>query len=128
MDEGTRAIITEISRKISDNQYEKIEKVTKERDEYLDKKIERTAKEQTEYLDKKFECLKIQVKEVKTVIDDIKGTGCVPVVNHITEHKEKEKRITRNVTIISTTIPTIILLGSWLKGMIIGWIQKPPTP
>ena len=128
MDEGTRAIIAEISRKITDDQYTKIEKVTQERDKYLDEKIERITKEQNEYLDKKFECLKGQVKEVKTVIDDIKGTGCAPVVNHLTEHEGKEKRITRNVTIISTIIPTIILLGSWIKGIIIGWIQKPPTP
>ena len=110
MDEGTRAIITEISRKIADGQYDKIEKVTKERDEYLDKKLE---------------CLKVQIKEVKVVVDDIKGIGCLPAIDHITKHKEKDKRITRNVTIISTTIPTIILLGSWIKGMIIGWIQRP---
>lgn len=109
MDEGTRAIISEISRKITDDQYEKIERITKERNEYLDEK---------------FECLKIQIKEVKAVVDDIKITGCTPSINHAVEHKEKEKRITRNVTIISTTIPTIILLGSWIKEMIVGWIQK----
>lgn len=109
MDEGTRAIISEISRKIADDQYEKIERTTRERNEYLDDKFER---------------LTIQIKEVKTVVDDIKITGCTPAINHATEHKDKEKRITRNVTIISTTIPTIILLGSWIKGMIVGWIQK----
>lgn len=110
MDEGTRAIISEISRKIADDQYDKIERTTKERNEYLDEK---------------FECLAMQIKEVKTVVDDIKITGCAPTINHNKEHKEKEKRINRNVTIISTTIPTVILLGSWIKGMIIGWIQKP---
>lgn len=110
MDEGTRAIISEISRKISDDQYEKIERITKERNEYLDGK---------------FECLKTQIKEVKTVVDNIRETGCAPVVNHITDHEKREKRVTRNVTIISTTIPTVILIGSWIKGIIIGWIQKP---
>ena len=110
MDEGTRAIITEISRKIADGQYDKIEKVTKERDEYLDKKLE---------------CLKVQIKEIKVVVDDIRGTGCAPAVNHITKHKENEKKIVRNVAIVSATIPTIILLGSWIKEMIIGWTQRP---
>ena len=113
MDEGTRAIITEISRNITDTQYEKIERIIKERNEYLDGK---------------FECVKVQIKEVKVVVDDIKKAGCTPTVNHITEHKEKDKRITRNVTIISTAIPTIILLGGWIKEIIIGWMQKPHTP
>lgn len=112
MDEGTRAIVSEISRKIADEQGEKIEKITKERDEHLDKKLE---------------CLKTQIEEVKIVVDDIKITGCTVVSNHIVEHEKKDKRITRNVTIISTAIPTVILLGSWIKGIIIGWIQKPPN-
>lgn len=110
MDEGTRAIISEISRKIADDQYEKIERINKERDGYFDEK---------------FECLKVQIKEVKAVVDGIGVIGCTPATNHIEEHKEKEKRIIKSVTIISTTIPTVILLGSWIKGMIIGWMQKP---
>ncbi|MCR4334575.1 MAG: hypothetical protein NUV47_02520 [Patescibacteria group bacterium] len=115
MDEGTRAIIKEITREICDTQYEKIEKITKERNEYLDEK---------------FACVKKQIKGVEDVINEIKTENCTICLTHVTEHKEKEKRINRNVTIISTTIPTMILLGSWIKGMIISWLwmQKPPVP
>lgn len=112
MDEGTRAIIEGITRKICDVQYEKIETITKEHNKYLDEK---------------FACLKKQIGEVKDVIDKTKD-NCTICLTHVAEHKEKEKRITRNVTIISTTIPTIILIGSWIKGIIIGWVQRPPTP
>lgn len=113
MDEGTRAIIEGITRKICDAQYERIEK---------------TAKEHDKYLDEKFTCVKKQIEEIKDVVGEIKTNGCMIALTHVTEHKTREKRITRNVTVISTLIPTIILLGSWIKGMIIGWIQKPPTP
>ena len=117
MDEGTRAIIKEITREICDIQYDKIDK---------------TIKEHGEYLDKKFDCLKGQIKKVddkietvKNTVNDIKANNCALCIAHVTEHKEREKKITRNVTIISTTIPTIISIGSWIKGLIISWMQKP---
>ena len=110
MDEGTRAIVKEITREICDAQYEKIERITKAHNEYLDEK---------------FACVKKQIGEVREVVNEIKTNNCTICMTHVVEHKESQKRITRNVTIISTTIPTVILLGSWIKGIIIGWIQKP---
>lgn len=112
MDEGTRAIIEKITRMICDAQYEKIEKATKENNEYLDRK---------------FLCLEKHIEEVKEVVDEIKINNCTICLTHIAEQKEKEKKIIKNVVVVSTTIPTIILIGSWIKGIIIGWIQKPPT-
>lgn len=110
MDEGTRAIVKEITREICDAQYEKIEKVTKENNKYLEEKLVG---------------ITLQITDVKDAINEIKIKNCPVCLNHVAEHKEKEKRLTRNVTIISTTIPTVILIGSWVKGLIIGWIQKP---
>lgn len=112
VDEGSKAIIKEIAREICDTQYEKIEK---------------TAKEYNRYLDEKFINLERKIDGVGSDVNKIKTKGCAIALDHVSEHKEKEKKITRNVTIISTLIPTIILLGSWIKSLIIGWIQRPPT-
>lgn len=109
MDDGTKAIIREISREIADTQYEKI-------NEYI--------KEGNKYLDKEFTGLKEQIGEIKNTIDEMKINGCISCVNHKKEHKEKEKKMVRTVTIISTAIPTFILLGGWVKSVIIGWVQK----
>lgn len=109
MDEGTRAIIREISREIADTQYEKISD---------------SIKEGNKYLDKEFTELKSQIGEIKTTVDEIKINGCIPCVNHNKEHANKEKKMVRTVTIISTTIPTLILLGGWIKNIIIKLVHS----
>jgi len=110
MDEGTKAIIREISREIVDAHEEKFNKITEKTNEYLDEK---------------FKCLKTQISELTKTMTDLSTKGCLPFIEHKTEHKEKEKRTIKIVTLISTIIPTVILLGSWIKGIVIGWIQKP---
>lgn len=109
MDEGTKAIIREISREIADTQYEKINEVIKDGNRYLDQE---------------FSGLKSQINEIKKTVDEIKISGCLPCVNHKIEHINKEKKMVRTVTIISTAIPTFILLGGWLKSMVVGWVQR----
>lgn len=112
MDEGTRAIIRETAREINDIQYGKIEKIVKEHNEYLNERFIR---------------IEEQIENTKNIINEVKTKGCGTCLNHLSEHEKKEKRIIKNATITSTTIPTIILLISWIKSIIIGWMQKPPS-
>lgn len=112
LDEGTRAIIKEITREIIGIHEEKFEKI---------------ADKNNKYLDGKFLCLENKIKEVKTVVDSIDKNGCKLCISHIEEQKEKEKKTIKLVTFISISIPTIFMLGNWIKGIIIGWIQKPPA-
>lgn len=93
MDEGVKAIIKEIAREISVNQYERTEKERKEDNRYLNGRIE----------------------ELRVIVDRITA-----------ENKEKEKKIIRNVTIVSTIVPTMVLIMGWIKGILAGWISKPP--
>src|SRR3990167_5913366 len=110
MEEGTKAIIREISREIVNIHEEKFNRITEKTNEYFDEK---------------FKCLKTQISELTKTMTDLNTKGCVPFIEHRTEHKEKEKRTIKIVTLISTIIPTVILMGSWIKGIIVGWIQKP---
>lgn len=109
MDEGTKAIIREISREIADTQYEKIDAIIKEGNRYLDHE---------------FKSLNVQICKIKEAVDEIKNNGCIPCVNHKNEHIEKEKKMVRTVTVISTAIPTFIILGGWIKSVIVGWVNK----
>ena len=110
MDEGTKAIIREISREIVDNHTEK---------------WENTAKENNVYLKSKFECLESKINKVKEVVDGIKSDGCKLCADHVKEHEEKGKRMITTVTIISAVVPTLVLVFNWAKSVIISWIQKP---
>lgn len=106
MDEGTKAIIREISRDITDSQWEKWEK---------------TLQQNNEYLDGKFLCIETKINEIKVVVDNMSVNGCKQCIDHIEFHKEKEKKMIRTITLVSTIIPTAILLGNWIKGIIIIW-------
>lgn len=110
MDEGTRAIIREISREIADNR---------------DGKLEHTIKENDSYSRSKFECIEVKINKVKEVVDDIRLNGCKLCVDHVKEHEEKGKRMITTVTIISAVVPTLVLVFNWVKSVIISWIQKP---
>ena len=110
MDEGTKAIIKEISREIVNEHEEKFNKITEKNNEYLDGK---------------FLCLENKIEIVKKIVDALKTGDCQALATHITSHKDKEKRIIKTVTLISVLTPTFFIAGGWIKGIIIGWIQKP---
>lgn len=106
MDEGTKAIIEKISRDIADNQWEKWKELSQENNEYFDRK---------------FACIELKISEIKIIVDDMSVNGCKQCIDHVEFHKEKEKKMIRTITLISTIIPTIILVGNWVKGIIIIW-------
>lgn len=114
LDEGTKAIIKLITREAIDIHEDKFNEITERNNKYLDGK---------------FLCLENKIGEVKKIVDSIDKNGCKLCLDHIEEQKDKEKKTIKLVTLISVSIPTIIILGNWIKGMIIGWIQRPPmTP
>lgn len=112
MDEGSKAIVREISRDIIFFYTEKIEKITEKNNLYLDNK---------------FLLLGNKIEEIGKELLIINRNGCSSFIKHEIEHKEKEKKAIKLVTLISVSIPTIIMLGAWIKGIIIGWIQRPPN-
>lgn len=106
MDEGTKAIVEKISRDIVDSQWKKWEEVLQKNNAYFDKK---------------FACIEFKISEVKEIVDDLKINGCKQCVDHVLFHKNKEKRMMKIITLISIVVPSIVLLGNWIKGIIIIW-------
>lgn len=106
MDEGTKAIIREISRDIVNSQWKKWEKILQQNNEYFDGK---------------FLCIETKINEIKVIVDDMRVNGCKQCIDHVKVHKEKEKRTIRTIMLVSTVIPTIVLLGNWVKGIVIIW-------
>lgn len=106
MDEGTKAIIRDISRDLVDSQWNKWEELSQKNNEYFDKK---------------FACIELKINEIKEVVDDMKIKGCKQCIDHVLSHKEKEKKMVRMITLISVAIPSVVLLGNWIKGMVVIW-------
>lgn len=102
MGEGDRAII-ELA----------ITKDRVENNKYLESLVQTTKEEIIKRTNENCE------NTVKKMVLQMNSTGCQNLTEHKTEHKEKEKKFLTMITIIPAIITSIVLLGNWLKKIII---------